>query len=72
MQRTLQLTPENLGRLAVLNGYEGVEDLARHLRRARQSLYEALHRPERYGPTFRAIEAALPVRTAPARRLIPA
>jgi hypothetical protein len=68
----LKLTPDNLRRLAVLNGYSGVDDLAVSLGRARQSLYEALKRPNRYGPTFRALDVALPVRLAPARRLIAA
>jgi len=66
----LNLTAENLARLAAMNGYESVSDLAGELGRNRVTLYTALHRPASYRPTIQALDRALPfrqVRTAATR-----
>lgn len=58
----LNLTAENLARLAAMNGYGSVEDLAAELGRNRVTLYTALHRPASYRPTVKALDHALPFR----------
>lgn len=58
----LQLTSRNLARLAAINGFASVEDLASEVRRNRVTLYTALRLPSAYGPTIRALDRALPFR----------
>ena len=58
----LKLTSQNLARLAALNGFASVSDLAGEVGRNRVTLYTALQRPSAYGPTISALDRALPFR----------
>lgn len=56
------LTPLTLRLICGLNGYRTVSDLAVRVGRHRTTVHLAVRYPERYGPTFHAIDAALPRR----------
>jgi hypothetical protein len=53
---------KNLRRLAALNGHTGIADLARKIGKSRAAIYAAVDRPHQFGPTWRAMERALPER----------
>jgi len=55
----IKLTPETLVVACGLAGFRSVADLARKIGRHRTTVHLAVRYPERYGPTFRAIESAL-------------
>ena len=55
----IKLSPETLVLACGLAGYRSVADLARKIGRHRTTVHLAVRYPERYGPTFRAIESAL-------------
>lgn len=63
MSAVLEIDPENLARLAWLNGHKGVAGLSRAVGKHRVTIYRAVKQPKRYGPTFRAIKRALPRRS---------
>lgn len=59
MAKTLPLDTEHVRRLAILNGFDGVTDLAKRVGRRRETVWRALRNPRRYGPTIKAVSAAL-------------
>lgn len=68
MVTELTLSSRNLGRLAHLNGFSGVAELAGHLGRSRGTLYNALRNPAGYRPTVTDLDRALPFRQVRAMR----
>ena len=54
-----KITPETLVVACGLAGYRSVTALAKSIGRHRTTVHLAVRYPERYGPTFRAIESAL-------------
>lgn len=59
MAKILPLDTKHVRRLAILNGFDGVKDLAARVGRRRETVWRALRNPHRYGPTIRAVGAAL-------------
>lgn len=53
------VTKENLQALAWKAGYKGVPGLARALKRHRITVWRAVRWPDQFGPTYRAILAAV-------------
>lgn len=61
-RKRLELNPNTLGLICGLNGFRTIGDLAKAIGRHRTTVHFAIRYPERYGPTYRAISAALPRR----------
>jgi DNA-binding phage protein len=55
----MQITSDNLSQIAHAKGFRGVAGLARRLGRDRGTLYRAVRRPRRFGPTILAMRKAL-------------
>lgn len=58
-----KLTAKNLRKLAWINGHDGVTGLSRHVGKSRVTVWRAVRNPRRFGPTYAAIEKALPRRS---------
>ncbi len=56
---TIPLTTKTLKKIAGLNGFTGVAELAREIGCHRVTLYSALRQPDRYGPTVKKLNKQL-------------
>jgi hypothetical protein len=54
-----QITASNLERLSWSRGFDGVPGLADHIGRARVTVWRAVANPQRFGPTYQKLLAAL-------------
>lgn len=59
-----------LRRLAWVNGFWGIADLARHIKRSRAAIYAAVENPHQFAPTVALLEGALRNTTPNERPLV--
>ena len=62
--RPVAITRDNFKRVCGLNGFTP-EELITRIERHKTTVYKALKNPAQFGPTYRKIQAALPIREVP-------
>jgi len=58
-QQERKINTKNLTELCWRKGFRGVPALARHVKRARSTIWRAVRWPDQFGPTYQKIQEAL-------------